>query len=186
MTPPSPPGKGFQYSNSGYVLLARVIEVIAGEPYHKFQKRRIFDVLGMSNTADHHAFNGSGRIWTTLNDYAKWDAALWRQDGRLLSPAGYQMLWTTGATDDGEAVHYGFGWFLTPDASCVWHTGSGNGWKNGVHRLSQGSTTVAIFSKQNPQLGNLKPGNDAHAEILSVVKSLAVLTPPADLCSAGR
>lgn len=80
MSPVREPGKLWEYTNSGYVLLARIIEVIAGEPFHQFQKRRIFDVLGMADTTDSERFNGSGNMATTLNDYAKWDRALWEED----------------------------------------------------------------------------------------------------------
>ncbi len=77
------PGLEFEYTNSGYVLLARIIEVVAEKPFHEFQQERIFDVLGMTNTTDGTRFNGSGNMATTLEDYAKWDRALW--DGTLLN-----------------------------------------------------------------------------------------------------
>lgn len=59
------PGRRFEYTNSGYVLLARIIEVVAGESFHDFQKRRILDVLGMADTTDSTRFNGSGNMKTT-------------------------------------------------------------------------------------------------------------------------
>jgi CubicO group peptidase (beta-lactamase class C family) len=36
MPPVREPGTLWEYTNSGYVLLARLIEVIAGEPFHRF------------------------------------------------------------------------------------------------------------------------------------------------------
>ncbi len=59
------PGKQFEYTNSGYVLLARVIEVITGESFHDVQKRRILDVLQMNDTTDSTHFNGSGNMKTS-------------------------------------------------------------------------------------------------------------------------
>lgn len=172
MQPNGPPGQRHSYSNSGYVLLARLVEVIACEPYHKFQRRRIFDVLEMSATTDHASFNGSGRIRTTLTDYAKWDAALWRQDERLLSPSGYKMLWKRGMLDNGEHVGYGFGWFLEQiddELKCVYHSGSGNGWLNIVKRYLPDKTTVAIFTSKVSSF-NRQPCAD---EVFAVVQSLA-------------
>lgn len=45
-----PPGKGYNYSDVNYVLLAMIIERVTGEPYHVQLKSRIFDRLGMDNS----------------------------------------------------------------------------------------------------------------------------------------
>ena len=46
------PGTDFQYSNSGYVVLARIIEKLSREKsYRKFMEERIFKPLGMTNTS---------------------------------------------------------------------------------------------------------------------------------------
>jgi CubicO group peptidase (beta-lactamase class C family) len=44
------PGGGFDYCNSNYALLASVVERITKEPFEKFVKEHIFDVLGMTNS----------------------------------------------------------------------------------------------------------------------------------------
>jgi len=153
------PGQQFEYTNSGYVLLTRVIEVIAREPFHEFQQRRIFDVLGMSETTDSTTFNGSGNMRTTLVDYGKWDRALWQQDPRLLSTKGYQMLFTPGEFDNGDPIPYGFGWRLEyrdDKLLTAEHGGVGSGTtaaRNLVRRHFSDGTTVAIFVQENPQIG---------------------------------
>lgn len=154
-----PPGKEFEYTNSGYVLLTRIIETITDEPFHEFQKRRIFDVLGMTGTSDSARFNGSGNMGTTLVDYTKWDLALWEQDPRLLSTAGYKMLFTRGVFDNGEPIDYGFGWRLTygnGQLVAAEHGGVGSGTtaaRNLVRRHYSDQTTVAIFAQEHPKLG---------------------------------
>lgn len=45
------PGTGWNYSNSGYVLLGAVIEKVAGQPLDKFLQTRIFDRLELRDTA---------------------------------------------------------------------------------------------------------------------------------------
>jgi len=45
-----PPGLKYQYSNSGYVLLASIIEGAAGQTLPQFLAARIFTPLGMSST----------------------------------------------------------------------------------------------------------------------------------------
>ena len=99
------PGSKWQYSNSGYCMLAMVIEKISGKTYSEFLKERIFVPLQMTNsiayvkgkneipnrafghTADGTTFRetdqsstsatlGDGGVYTSLADLAKWDAAL--------------------------------------------------------------------------------------------------------------
>ncbi|MBP3960008.1 beta-lactamase family protein [Gemmata sp. G18] len=45
------PGTQWSYSNSGIDVLGRVIEVVSGESYETFLQKRVFDPLGMKDTA---------------------------------------------------------------------------------------------------------------------------------------
>lgn len=45
-----PKGEKFQYNNTGYVLLALIIEKISGKDFDAFLKENIFDVCGMKST----------------------------------------------------------------------------------------------------------------------------------------
>jgi CubicO group peptidase (beta-lactamase class C family) len=44
------PGTKWSYSNSGIDTLGRIIEVVSGESYENFLKKRIFDPLAMNDT----------------------------------------------------------------------------------------------------------------------------------------
>ncbi|MEK6286359.1 MAG: serine hydrolase domain-containing protein [Acidobacteriota bacterium] len=44
------PGTIFEYSNSGYVVLAQIIEKLSGKTYKQFMQEKIFNPLGMTNT----------------------------------------------------------------------------------------------------------------------------------------
>ena len=153
-----PPGTEWEYTNSGYVLLTRIIEVIADEPFHEFQQRCIFDVLGLTETTDSHRFNGSGNMVTTLADYAKWDKALWDQDPRLLSKDGYKMIFAQGTFDNGQPVEYGFGWRVESKNGqpiMAEHGGGGSGTtaaRNWIQRHFKDGTTVAFFAQEHPDL----------------------------------
>lgn len=174
MEPSRPPGQEFEYTNSGYVLLTRIIEVIVGDTFHDFQKRRIFDVLEMSSTTDSTRFNGSGNMGTTLVDYTKWDRAFWEQDARLLSPAGYGMIFTQGVLDSGEPIDYGFGWrmkYRDGNVMIAEHGGVGSGTtaaRNLIRRHFVDKTTVAIFAQENPQIGR----SDRQVLVSAIYESL--------------
>jgi CubicO group peptidase (beta-lactamase class C family) len=100
-----PPGSKWQYSNSGYCVLAMVIEKVSGKSYTDFLHERIFAPLQMTNSIAYvkgqneipnrayghspqgNAFRetdqsstsatlGDGGVYTSLADLAKWDAAL--------------------------------------------------------------------------------------------------------------
>lgn len=45
-----PKGEKFQYNNSGYVLLAMIIEKVTGMNFDQYLKTNIFDVCGMKST----------------------------------------------------------------------------------------------------------------------------------------
>jgi len=45
-----PPGSQWRYSNTGYAMLAMIVEKISGKPFGEFLRERIFVPLGMTNT----------------------------------------------------------------------------------------------------------------------------------------
>jgi CubicO group peptidase (beta-lactamase class C family) len=51
----SPPGARFRYSNSGYALLALVVEKVSGISFARFLNENIFLPLGMNNTVAYEA-----------------------------------------------------------------------------------------------------------------------------------
>jgi CubicO group peptidase (beta-lactamase class C family) len=102
-----PPGTAWEYSNSGYCVLARVVEKASGLSFSEFLRRRIFAPLNMRNTVAYEngksevkaraygytqdagvwletdqgptsATLGDGGIYSSLDDLAQWDDALRR------------------------------------------------------------------------------------------------------------
>jgi CubicO group peptidase (beta-lactamase class C family) len=100
-----PAGAKWDYSNSGYVVLAMIVEKISGNSFGRFLHDRIFEPLHMSNTVAYErgrnevaqrayghdkvdgswqendqsttsATLGDGGVYTSLADLVKWDAAL--------------------------------------------------------------------------------------------------------------
>jgi CubicO group peptidase (beta-lactamase class C family) len=100
-----PPGTRWEYSNSGYAMLAIVVEKVSGTSFGDFLRQRIFGPTGMArsiayetgkNEVANRAYGysksaqgwqetdqsstsavlGDGGIYTSLDDLAKWDHAL--------------------------------------------------------------------------------------------------------------
>ncbi|QNN47675.1 beta-lactamase family protein [Thermomonas brevis] len=48
--PTQPPGKGYEYSNYGYVLLGDIIEHVSGQSYYDYVEQHVFAPAGMRDT----------------------------------------------------------------------------------------------------------------------------------------
>lgn len=59
------PGTKWSYSNPGIDTLGRVIEVVSGQSYEAFMKERIFDPLGMTDTAFYPTKEQTARVAVT-------------------------------------------------------------------------------------------------------------------------
>lgn len=153
LPPRRAPGIQYEYTNSGYVLLARIIEVIVGKPFHEVQREMILEPLGMHQTQDSTTFNGSGNMRMSLNDYGKWDRALW--DGKLLTPETWRLVCQSGTLDNGESIGYSFGWRLVHDGDQVVemsHDGVGSppgNCRNRVVRDLRNRITVVLLIREN-------------------------------------
>jgi CubicO group peptidase (beta-lactamase class C family) len=171
------PGSAYQYSNSGYALLSLVVERASKQRYPEFLRQRIFEPLGMHTTlarvdegpavsnraygyrledgkwirrdqSSTSAVLGDGGIYSSIDDLARWDAALY--DDRLLRAALRKEMWTRqGGTDDPD-IDYGLGWRLT--GNTVWHSGESMGFRNVLIRdPSQHATIILLTNRDDPE-----------------------------------
>ena len=128
------PRSRWSYSNTGYLILGRVVEKVSGQPIGAFFQSRIFTPLGMAHTAFEPSPNANmasgytsfglsdpipavpeakgwagaaGAIWSTPTDLLTWDKSL--LDHRLISPASYAVLTTPQRLTDGRSSGYGCG-----------------------------------------------------------------------------
>ena len=56
------PGMGWKYSNTGYALLASIIEKVSGMSYNDFMAKNIFQPLGMTHTFVYNSRRSTGKI----------------------------------------------------------------------------------------------------------------------------
>lgn len=122
-TPPFPPGQGFQYSDTGFVIAAILAERATGRQLHEIYRELVFDPLGMDETwlegheparnpepAHHYTDEldwttinptidwAGGGLVTTAPDLARFVRGLW--SGQIVDFGGLRELtrWTPGAS----------------------------------------------------------------------------------------
>ncbi len=169
------PGTQYRYSNSGYALLALIVGRASGQDFAAFLQQRIFRPLGMAHTVAHQdgvdtvaaraygysridgrwqrtdqsttsAVLGDGGIYSSLDDLARWDAALY--DDRLLSKASRRAMFSPAtATSEPDVPHYGFGWRL--NGPVQWHSGESIGFRNVIVRHPEKHLTVIVLTNRN-------------------------------------
>ncbi len=173
-----PSNTAFRYSNTGYALLALVVERVSGRPFARFLRDRVFRPLGMTetvafeegiSTVPHRAYGwsrdstgwvrtdqsntsavlGDGGIYTSVDELVKWDHAL--ATHRLVGPTLQAEAWTPATLADGRRTEYGFGWFVERDSlgTKQWHTGSTRGFRNAILRYPDRRLTVIVLTNRN-------------------------------------
>jgi len=63
------PGSRYEYSNSGYAVLAQIVEKVSGMSFAGFLKKNIFDVLGMKGRVVHE--EGTSVVRNRAYGYSK-------------------------------------------------------------------------------------------------------------------
>jgi CubicO group peptidase (beta-lactamase class C family) len=176
-----PPGSRWAYSNTGYLLLGRVIETVSGETYWDYLRGHILQPLRMTRTrtvADEGRLaamakgyrhrNGvletapvldaswaaaAGLLVAPLDDLAKWDTALLA--GKVVPASDYRLMTLPASTRDGASTGYGFGFFLAPkdDQPRIGHTGGSNGFTSADEYFPRQGVRIIAFTN----LGDDKP-----------------------------
>ena len=90
---------------------------------------------------------GDGGIYSSIDDLARWDAALY--DDRLLSDASRKLAFSPHVEVTGEPyeAQYGFGWRIT--GGTLWHSGETVGFRNVIVRWPARRLTVVLLSNRN-------------------------------------
>jgi D-alanyl-D-alanine carboxypeptidase len=149
------PGSQWSYSNTGYLLLGRVIEVVSGEQYKDYLQHHILSPLHMKHTfttADENRLvnmaigyryrqgklerapfldstwgQSAGFLISDLADLSRWDRAL--REGTIVSPPSYREMSTAFVTTKNGSANYGFGLFVDSmyGQQRIGHTGGSQG-----------------------------------------------------------
>ncbi len=182
------PGEQFSYSNSGYVLLAMIIEKVSGESYAAFLKKHILDPLAMHDTFvfdrvdapiagrargygrfgepdDYNLLTvGEGGVYSSVEDLFRWDQALY--SGRLVRQSTLAEAFRKPTLNNGSLSMYGFGWAITEfNGDTVYsHAGRYGGFNTYIKRFPKERNTVIFLT--NHGFRNMSAIGDALIAIL--------------------
>ena len=174
-----PPGSRFRYSNTGYVLLALIVEEASGSHFSEFLKKNIFEPLRMTRTRFYEredrsdrnraygysqrergfertdqslssSILGDGSLYSSVEDLYKWDQALYTS--RLVSFGMLKQAFTPGEGTGEDA--YGFGWFIDNYHGFrdIWHGGNTMGFTSSIYRFPDQRFTVIALTNRNNDL----------------------------------
>ncbi len=161
------PGTKFKYSNSGYVLLARIVERVSGKDFANYLHENILDPLGMDETGlgdfdlvDNRAvaYKGRGGKKKPLDNFRKeWIFGM----GEMYSTAKDLSLWLGSFADttllkqrsldkmfSPEKSNYAYGWHVYDVFGHVQfsHGGYLPGWNSYVFYYPQDTLSIIVLS----------------------------------------
>lgn len=191
-----PSGTQWQYSNSNYILLTKVIELVSGMSYGDYMKKHIFDPLNMINTQYGNRFpiianrargyrmnngelenanyismsqpQGAGALISTIDDLNLWDQAL--NSEMLVSKEMFDLASTPVELPEGKSFMYGFGWILpkVKGVQYMEHNGGIDGFSSLVIRVPENNIYVAVIANSE---------NIPSQEIAEEIASIAIGQP---------
>lgn len=169
------PGTKFKYNNSGYYLLAVIIEKVSGKSFEENLQERILKPLhmnnsgvdrneriqgkkaagylknieGLTNDPYFHMSNalGAGDMYSTVEDLYLWDRALYKD--QLLSEKNKKIMFTPFLSN------YAYGWGVykvplgdstTDSLDVISHSGGINGFNTIIFRLIKDQHLIVLFN----------------------------------------
>ncbi len=164
------PGERESYSNSGYILLAFIVEKVAGMAFDDFLRQNVFEPLGMARTGgpgaravregkargydpgppplslidtpleDLSNVTGPGSLYSTVEDLWKWNHSL--HETEFLSERSRQKMFEP--PEVGRS--FGLGVYRRMGRSVIGHDGVVNGFNASLERFVAEDLTIAYLS----------------------------------------
>ncbi len=174
----APPGEEYNYSNTGYNLLAEVVARVSGQSFRAFTDERIFRPLGMTRTHFHDDHTevvrdradsyrpapggapgyrnvvnsltalGSSSLFTTVEDLGRWIANF---EGQKVGDARvFARMHERGILNDGDTIAYAGGQNHGRfRGSARWsHTGSWAGYRTVLLRHPDEGFAVVVLANR--------------------------------------
>ena len=180
------PGSEYSYSNSGYNLLAIIVERVSKQKFSAFLEERLFKPLGMKNSSLRDDYQrivpgraqaysrqgtgpwrlnmpfmnvyGNGGMLTTVGDWMKWNAML---DSKSLGAPLVEALETRGVLNDGRKIAYALGLTVATYKGLkdVSHGGATAGYQTFLARYPDNKVSIAVMCNgTSPGAGGIAAG----------------------------
>ena len=169
------PGRNFDYSNTGYFVLASIIEKVTGISFNQYLQKNIFEPLNMKNSYVYSYQNDTIRknqlkgyrlyrgwkhikIGHTVNDAIVGDKNVYStledlfkwtyglNSGGLITQESLDLMYTKGETIYGRKVPYGFGFRLdSSDKKNIYHYGKWNGFSTALTNYLEEDMVIIVL-----------------------------------------
>ncbi len=190
------PDRRFQYSNTGYAVLASIVEKVSGMSFTDYLNKNIFEPLNMSSAftytgkgcnnipntvgyayrwrpADDNVLDrvlGDKGIYCSATDLFKWDQGLYK--GIILNPDTLALAFEPMGKAKHQNPNYGYGWRLfnygADTTKISFHAGWWHGFKNLIIRVPSDKTTAIILKNR------VSGANPSTRTILNLLYPVAV------------
>jgi CubicO group peptidase (beta-lactamase class C family) len=176
------PGAENLYSNTGYTLLAVIVERVSGQSFREFTEANIFKPLGMTNTHFHddherivknraysyssagptggfklaplnYANVGATSLFTTAEDLTRWVINF--EDQKVGGPAVIKQMQQKGVLNNSKELNYAFGLSIGPyrGLNTIGHAGGDAAYRSFVFWFPEQRFGVVVLSN----FGSLNP-----------------------------
>jgi CubicO group peptidase (beta-lactamase class C family) len=192
-----PPGIAYSYTNTGYNLLALLVQRASGKSLAQFSRERLFEPLGMKNTSwrddyerivpgralaytggrgsfstdmpNENAY-GNGGLLTTVEDLLTWNRAMF--DAKLGRPLADSVVKRMVLTN-GRTIAYALGLFVNPAARGggtleIQHSGSTAGYRAHLIRFPASRLSVAVLCNAGGAINATTIANQIADDLLNV------------------
>lgn len=167
------PGDEYLYSNSGYIIMAELVNRVSGMTIREYADKNIFQPLGMTNTFfndDHSQItknrvisyqrqsdtlkrfiqnfdaHGDGNLITTIEDMYLWDQNFYHH--KVGGEEFNDLISTRGILNKGDTIHYAFGLShgKYKGLKTVYHGGGFLGFRTQFIRFPEQNFSVIVFA----------------------------------------
>jgi len=187
------PDRRYKYSNTGYAMLALIVERVSGLPFDIFMEENVFRPIDMTSTFVYNPLNkktieyetngynrnrrksyedfldgvcGDKGIHSSVEDMFLWDRALYSE--QLVKQTTLDEAFTPVSYDYKRDNNYGYGFRidnLADGSKVVYHGGWWRGYNSlFVRRLGDQTTIIILSNKVNWSFGDM-------GDLLSIIDS---------------
>jgi CubicO group peptidase (beta-lactamase class C family) len=171
------PGERYSYSNSGYMLMAKIVEKVSGLSFREYMHKHVFSPIGMHHTSvfdnpfevienratayfsnDNKTFSrdngmgavyGSKGVYTSINDLDLWARNF--VNPKVGNKEVFTLMKTTGMLNNGESTNYAFGQELKMmhGQQAIFHGGGTGAYRSYLMRFPELALSISIVANNS-------------------------------------